>query len=317
MSGCFTHARGDEPPAVGALLRFSSPTLSCGSALEARMHTRIVSSLCLLVAFALLSVVTTASPTSSWEDIADVEGRAEASDLADTYQLYDPYQGQEVLLDDEHSVTALKDEVFYNTDPEETSVTAYGNSTIGDEVSAFATWDYKVDCSKLPEICENWCYYVFCHKKAKDKSSKYWTVTVNRKAGKRKDSECGKYSPKPNKCSTKGTGAPWPRNPVKDLDCDEQPKNTNDEGGKDAATRCISATENRQEGQLWKQFMAKGKTGNKPVPDGDKARVILLSPSGSNLCASYKKSGTTTCPRPKQPTDADVKSGKDNDVRQQ
>ena len=53
------------------------------------------------------------------------------------------------------------------------------------------------------------------HKKAKDKTAKWWVVTVNRKAGKRKYSECGKYTGKPNKCSAKGTGNPWPKNPKK------------------------------------------------------------------------------------------------------
>lgn len=175
----------------------------------------------------------------------------------------------------------------------------YANSTAG---TALATPTYSILCVRtgpsrpgFANVCENWCYYVFCHKGGKDKNSDYWTVTVNRKANKRNSSECGR---KPTKCSTKR--GIWPPNPVSGQDCDEQPKNTNDEGGADAATRCIPLAENRGEGSAWSAFI---NSRSAYIADGTKIRVELQRPTGP-ICASYRKRGTTVCPAPAQPSSA-------------
>lgn len=128
----------------------------------------------------------------------------------------------------------------------------------------------------------------------RDKNAAAWTVTVNRSAALRGKSECGRISP--NKCSVKA--GVWPPNPVPNQDCDEQPKNTNDEGGANAATRCMDRSENRGEGSTWSQYINNGGPGR--IPDGTKIKVELTSPGGP-LCKSYITAGTTRCPAPVLP----------------
>ncbi|GJE98916.1 hypothetical protein PsYK624_151530 [Phanerochaete sordida] len=184
-------------------------------------------------------------------------------------------------------------------------VDALGNSTD----SSFAPGPYNLDCASYPNVCENWCYYVFCHKGGRDSNDAHWTVTVSRNAALRGQSECGKYAH--NKCSVNAHGDPWPSNPTRGLSCDEQPKNTNAEGGPDAATRCMPAGENSGEGAKWSNYINKGSGG--AISDGTQIRVALQHTSGPN-CASYRRAGSTSCPAPEQPNSPDVAS---DAVRQQ
>ncbi|GJE99825.1 hypothetical protein PsYK624_160970 [Phanerochaete sordida] len=181
-----------------------------------------------------------------------------------------------------------------------------GNAT--DVFAPLAPGPYDVDCGRFPNVCENWCYYVFCRKTGADKNAAFWTVTVNRNAGLRPQSECGRLSP--NKCSVNSV-RPWPANPVANQDCDEQPKNTNDEGGANAATRCMDRSENRGEGSSWANYINNGGPGR--IADGTRIRVTLSNPAGP-LCASYRRARTTMCPAPASPMDANV--GRDA-IRQQ
>lgn len=185
----------------------------------------------------------------------------------------------------------------------ELTIAIHGNTIDG----SLAAPPYVTDCTKFPNVCENWCYYVFCHKLGVDKNSAFWTVTVNRTAAMRGKSECGRISP--NKCSVKQ--GMWPPNPVANQDCDEQPKNTNDEGGVNAATRCMDRSENRGEGSTWGNFIDNGGPGR--IADGTKVMVQLSGPSGP-LCASYRMANTTVCPLPAQPSDPDAAT---NAIRQQ
>lgn len=170
--------------------------------------------------------------------------------------------------------------------------------------------EYELPCGKYGSVCENWCYYVFCKKKGRDAHDKNWEVTVNRNANLRGDSACKT----PNKCSAtqKGTGG-WTKNPTPNLSCDEQPKNTNDEGGANAATRCVPKGENAGEGTTWKNFI-NSKTNY--ISDGTKVKVVLKDAPAGGLCASLHSAGTTTCPAPVTPDDQDVKDGKDDGTRQ-
>jgi len=140
---------------------------------------------------------------------------------------------------------------------------------------------YEIQCSKYPNVCQNWCYYANC----KSKRSDPWTVTVNRKAGLRSQSECKG----PNRCSAKTPQTGWPKEPNTNWSCDEQPKNTNDEGGAAAATRCMPATENTSEGTTWKNWI------NKPgdvKADATQITVKLIGASGG-FCA-----GKSACAKP-------------------
>ncbi|GJE98914.1 hypothetical protein PsYK624_151510 [Phanerochaete sordida] len=174
---------------------------------------------------------------------------------------------------------------------------------------------YNIDCApNVPDggysnVCENWCYYAFCHQKAKDKNDKAWIVTVDRSAGMRAKSACGLS---PNKCSVLGTGNPWPAAPEAGLSCDEQPKNTNSEGGPNAATRCMSASENSGEGAKWSNWINKRPEGK--IADGTQLRVVLQNPNTTALCKSWYTPGTTVCTAPATPKDPDVKA---DAVRQQ
>ncbi|GJE98907.1 hypothetical protein PsYK624_151440 [Phanerochaete sordida] len=160
---------------------------------------------------------------------------------------------------------------------------------------------YTIDCAATayPNVCENWCYYAFCRKGATNSSDPVWNVTVNRNAGLRPYSECGRLNP--NKCSQR-IGV-WPANPLASQDCDEQPKNTNDEGGANAATRCMPASENRGEGSRWAQYIRNDGPGM--IANGRVIRVELQNPTGP-LCASYRAQGTTVCPAPASPNDINV-----------
>lgn len=180
-------------------------------------------------------------------------------------------------------------------------------------VNASVLPTYEIDCTEHPDICQNWCYYVFCKQKGVDGSSPAWTVTVDRNAHNRRKGECGIYKPSPNKCSTVSNrgNSPWPANPASDLDCDEQPKSSNREGGAGAATRCIDSTQNRSEGTRWRNFINKS---GAVVDNGKKVLVVLKNHSGKGVCASLSKKGSTVCPAPASPKDKDVKT---NVIRQQ
>lgn len=192
----------------------------------------------------------------------------------------------------EHMLDMPKDQAVLQPTATTPEPIIYANSTV---TNAVATPTYTVPCAagSFPNVCENWCYYVFCHKTGTDRNSAFWGVTVNRTAGQRGKSECGRISP--NKCSTK-TGA-WPPNPTPSQDCDEQPKNTNDEGGANAATRCMGRDENRGEGSAWSTFINYGSSGR--ITDGTKIWVELQNPAGP-ICASYRTARTTVCPPPAQ-----------------
>ncbi|GJE99351.1 hypothetical protein PsYK624_156050 [Phanerochaete sordida] len=168
---------------------------------------------------------------------------------------------------------------------------------------------YNIPCRLFPNVCENWCYYVFCHKHGAGSNSAFWTVTVNRTAGLRPQSECGRLSP--NKCSVLSRN-PWPPNRAADQDCDEQPKNTNNEGGANAATRCMPRAENRGEGSAWSAYI------NKPAPnrvdDGTKVKVTLEAPPPLGVCASYRVPNTSVCLPPARPDEMNVDQ---DEVRQQ
>ncbi|KAF9446054.1 hypothetical protein P691DRAFT_636368, partial [Macrolepiota fuliginosa MF-IS2] len=99
-----------------------------------------------------------------------------------------------------------------------------------------------------PNVCLNWCYYVYC----KTKRTNPWTVTVDRKANLRSQSDCKS----PNRCSATKPQTGWPKEPNTGWSCDEQPKNTNSEGGAAAATRCMVTGENLGEGGVWAGFIS-------------------------------------------------------------
>ncbi|GJE98913.1 hypothetical protein PsYK624_151500 [Phanerochaete sordida] len=160
---------------------------------------------------------------------------------------------------------------------------------------------YVINCAAYPNgyanVCENWCYYAFCHQKAQDKNANAWIVTVDRAAANRAKSACGL---KPaNKCSIKGTGKPWPPAPVKDLSCDEQPKNTNSEGGPNAATRCMPAKENSGEGAKWSNWINYGPQGK--LADKTQLRVVLQNPPSAGFCRSWYTPGAIICVAPVTP----------------
>lgn len=161
------------------------------------------------------------------------------------------------------------------------------------------------------DVCENWCYYVFCKKGGRDANDRNWIVTVDRKANNRKNTECGK---KPNKCNSSDKSKDWPLNPVSGLTCDEQPKNTQREGGHGAATRCINKEENRHEGRYWQAVIDKK---DAKIKDGSKVKVVLESPPPGGFCASLHNPGTTVCVAPVTPRDPAVLAGTENGSRQQ
>ncbi|GJE98890.1 hypothetical protein PsYK624_151270 [Phanerochaete sordida] len=175
---------------------------------------------------------------------------------------------------------------------------------------AMPTYNLPCGTGKYPNVCENWCYYVFCKQGGTDANSPAWEVTVNRNAGLRGASACKT----PNKCSAKekGTGG-WTKNPTTDLSCDEQPKNTNDEGGAGAATRCVPKGENSGEGRTWANFI---NDKNAKIADTTKIKVVLQNPPAGGICASLHAGQKTVCPAAKKPTDADVAAGTDDGTRQ-
>lgn len=201
---------------------------------------------------------------------------------------------------------------LFDTDEKAEELSLAANSSV-----SMMTHQYVIDCSDstgFPDVCQNWCYYVFCKNGGVDATSPAWTVTVDRNANKRPESECGKYSP--NKCSAlvDRKSSPWPKNPVTEMDCDEQPKNTNTEGGAGAATRCMIRNKNRSEGARWHHFINNG-----PIYIGDHTQVLVVlnNHGGKDLCASLQNTGTTVCPAAVQPTDANVVAGTDDGIRQQ
>ncbi|GJE98897.1 hypothetical protein PsYK624_151330 [Phanerochaete sordida] len=172
-------------------------------------------------------------------------------------------------------------------------------------------WNYDINCQTFPNICENWCYYVYCKNGG-------WQVHVDRNAGNRGRSACKT----PNKCSytCKGTGG-WSLNPNQQWECDEQPKNTNTEGGANAATRCMTRAENKDEGTAWRNFINQYGTSNPALPNGQAVTVVLNNVNANGLCASYGGAGTTQCPAPVTPQDPDVARltnghGSDDGIRQ-
>ncbi|KAF9441531.1 hypothetical protein P691DRAFT_791204 [Macrolepiota fuliginosa MF-IS2] len=58
-------------------------------------------------------------------------------------------------------------------------------------------------------------------------------------------------------------------------DCDEQPKNTNREGGSNAATRCMPRSENRSEGSTWGNWINNPGNGTAGIANGQQVRVHL------------------------------------------
>ncbi|KAJ8507193.1 hypothetical protein ONZ45_g10408 [Pleurotus djamor] len=102
----------------------------------------------------------------------------------------------------------------------------------------------------------------------KRKGDSRFVVTLNTTANHRANSECRG----PNRCSSTSEDirGEWSVNPTADLSCDEQPKNTNNEGGAGAATRCMPASENSHEGSLWGGYIKKNN-----LVDGDLVTVAL------------------------------------------
>ncbi|KAF8961169.1 hypothetical protein BDZ97DRAFT_1227897 [Flammula alnicola] len=140
---------------------------------------------------------------------------------------------------------------------------------------------YNIDCSDYPNVCSNWCFYIQCHQKSS------FTVTIDRNIGNRSKSYCRSV----NRCSaTKtptGLNKGWSKNPTSKFTCDEQPKNTNVEGGANAASRCIPARENFGEGAKWGSFI-RGKN------NGDKVTVQLSHAcSTPAACVKGNAPGTT------------------------
>ncbi|KAI0027894.1 hypothetical protein K488DRAFT_90339 [Vararia minispora EC-137] len=146
-------------------------------------------------------------------------------------------------------------------------------------------------------------------------------VTVNRTAAGRGKSECKS----PNRCSAtnNGTGG-WALNPNRGWSCDEQPKNTNNEGesavrpalaghpahsasaptgGANSATRCMLASQNSGEGSAWGNFInGRGSSSPGYLQDGTKVLVSLQSVSKTGVCALYPQDANlSSCPAPAQP----------------
>ncbi|KAJ8462340.1 hypothetical protein ONZ45_g17971 [Pleurotus djamor] len=127
---------------------------------------------------------------------------------------------------------------------------------------------YEIDCKILPNVCQNWCFYRYCKTTGKRKGDSRFVVTLNTTANHRANSECRG----PNRCSSTSEDirGEWSVNPTAGLSCDEQPKNTNNEGGAGAATRCMPASENSHEGSLWGGYIKKNN-----LVDGDLVTVAL------------------------------------------
>ncbi|GJE99106.1 hypothetical protein PsYK624_153520 [Phanerochaete sordida] len=176
-------------------------------------------------------------------------------------------------------------------------------------------YTYHIDCNTYADVCENWCFYVFCKQGGAQAA---WTVNVARAdaAARRKDSQCGKL--KPNKCSNKGTGTgadgKWPAHKY-GYDCDEQPKASNAQGGDGSATRCVPLTENRSEGTVWKNFINGQDASQRDyLADTTAVTVVLDNPPSGALCKSLRPPARTVCPRLASASDAGVM---DDLVRQQ
>ncbi|GJE98902.1 hypothetical protein PsYK624_151380 [Phanerochaete sordida] len=184
----------------------------------------------------------------------------------------------------------------------------YPDTVRARNVTANAAPEYHIDCLKHPNVCENWCYFVYCKSGG---AGHAWTTHVNRedKRSMRAANACGQS---PNKCSVnaRGTGnagdAQWPAYPNQQYDCDEQPKASNKEGGKYAATRCMTRRENRGEGCAWGQFLKKEK-----LKQNDEVTIVLDLAPPWGLCAGLHGQ-TTVCPVPATP-----QALVDTNVRQQ
>ncbi|GJE98889.1 hypothetical protein PsYK624_151260 [Phanerochaete sordida] len=188
---------------------------------------------------------------------------------------------------------------------------SWDNGTHVAERAELVNWNYNIDCKIFPNICENWCFYRYC-------KAGSFQVHVDRNANNRGRSACKS----PNKCSynCKGTGG-WSLNPNQMWECDEQPKNTNTEGGPGAATRCMTKRENGDEGIAWRNFINQSGTKNPALPNGQLITVVLGNVNAGGLCASYA-GGNTKCPAPITPQSPNVGvlnaagHGSDDGIRQ-
>ncbi|KAF8961171.1 hypothetical protein BDZ97DRAFT_1921549 [Flammula alnicola] len=163
--------------------------------------------------------------------------------------------------------------------PAAVSVDSVADSLAQQEAAALPI--YNIDCSAYPNVCLNWCFYTQCHPNSS------FTVTVDRNIGNRSKSYCASV----NRCSATNTptglNKGWSKNPTTGLSCDEQPKNTNVEGGANAATRCMPAGENSGEGAKWGNFI-------KGMNNGDKVTVKLSTTcSTPAACVKGVAPGTT------------------------
>ncbi|KAJ8473387.1 hypothetical protein ONZ45_g16317 [Pleurotus djamor] len=151
---------------------------------------------------------------------------------------------------------------------------------------------YEIDCTVFPNVCQNWCFYRYCKTTGGKTGDNRYIVTVNSTASLRGESECrGK-----NRCSTRtGLRDKWDPNPTAGQSCDEQPKNTNNEGGAGAATRCMPAGENSKEGAVWGGYIK-----SKKLVDGDLVTISLMHKPTTGYCAA-----SPSCTHSKSPGTGD------------
>ncbi|GJE99821.1 hypothetical protein PsYK624_160930 [Phanerochaete sordida] len=193
-----------------------------------------------------------------------------------------------------------------------TQIPVLDTETAVNQAPKYNPRQYQINCNTYPQICENWCIYVFCEKHGAKESEKspFWNVTVNRAP--RSQSECTRYSP--NKCSVESR-SPWPANPVPGMECNDTPRITTSEGGSEATTRCVPHAENIGESAAWTRFIdVYGGPNTTRIDDVTIVTVVLLGEIGEQACLPLEVPGASICHFSAAPNDPDIAK---NAIRQQ
>jgi len=145
----------------------------------------------------------------------------------------------------------------------------------------------EFDANKLPEICNNICYGLYCAGKGLSQ-----TLTINRAncRAARKSNACGSMNP--NYCSA----SPKSKKPfASGYSCDEYPFASTVEGknaGGKTATRCVPVGQNQSQGGQISGLYKNQKGGGK-LPDGTQFFVDIGNPGapGAGYCMAYPGGG--------------------------